>query len=115
MNSDHQRAWQNDALAEIFRGIAQSETLCARLIFKGGRILHQRLGGDARQSYDLDAALTQAFVDMFPARDAQQHAIHDELMIAMLRPLRPLPPTAPALQLGSRGHRPDADSRSLTL
>ena len=85
MNSDHQRAWQNDALAEIFRAIAQSETLCARLIFKGGRILHHRLGGEARQSYDIDAALTQAFVDMFPARDAQQQAIHAELMIALTR------------------------------
>ena len=85
MNNDAQRVWKAAALTEVLRAIAQSETLCARLIFKGGRILHRRLGREARQSYDLDAALTQAFVAEFPEREAQRRAIHDELTSSLAR------------------------------
>lgn len=58
-------AWKNDALNEVFVAIAASAALREILIFKGARVLNQRLKFE-RMSLDLDTNLSADFALEMP-------------------------------------------------
>lgn len=83
MNRDEQQAWVNETLDLIFEALAQRESVREILIFKGARVLHRRLGAAVRQSYDIDANLTRAFVEDCPQREDQRKRIEQEFARAI--------------------------------
>ena len=55
------------------------------LVFKGARVLNERLQEAGRRSLDIDSNLSQSFVDSTPERAIRQENLEKELQIAMSR------------------------------
>ena len=55
------------------------------LVFKGARVLNERLQEVGRRSLDIDSNLSQSFVDSIPERAIRQEHLERELQIAMSR------------------------------
>lgn len=91
-------AWLNDALTEVFLGLAESSTLAGRLIYKGARILDRRLNRTERASLDIDANLTAEFVAQFPSRDVQRAELEREISQSIARRVRQHDPVRYALE-----------------
>lgn len=71
MNPVQRQAWIREALDMGFQALASCPALHDKLVYKGGRVLALRLGGDQRASYDLDANLLLAFARNHPDRNEQ--------------------------------------------
>lgn len=85
MNIDQATQWKNDVLDEVFAALAASNTLTARFIYKGARVLNRRLGTNDRQSLDIDINLTTAFQAEYPDRKEQAAALQAEILLALTR------------------------------
>jgi predicted nucleotidyltransferase component of viral defense system len=72
MNTDQQQAWINAVQDHVLDALGRAEALRDVLVFKGARVLRQRLQRSYRQSYDLDANITSAFLARYPDRDEQR-------------------------------------------
>jgi hypothetical protein len=79
MDESGRAAWLNEALTEVLVAFAESSTLVGRLIYKGARILDQRLSRTERASLDIDANLTADFVTQFPTREQQRAELEQEI------------------------------------
>ena len=55
------------------------------LVFKGARVLNERLQELGRRSLDIDSNLLQSFVDATPERDIRQERLERELRTAISR------------------------------
>jgi hypothetical protein len=77
-------AWKNDAFNEVFTAIAASAALRKILIFKGARVLNQRLNFE-RMSLDLDTNLSAGFALEMPALKSQAEFLHREMALALDR------------------------------
>lgn len=85
MKADEIRHWQDAVFDQVFEAIAASEELRAVLVFKGARILAYHLGGEGRQSLDLDANCTLEFVERYPEHVARADALQEMLSRAISR------------------------------
>ena len=83
MDSDSVAAWREEALDHIFAALAASDTVAANLVFKGARVLNARLHDEDRQSLDLDANLTTAFLAAYPEREQQLRALQEAVELAL--------------------------------
>ncbi len=88
MNANRAAQWQNDALDLIFEALAASETLTARFVYKGARVLSLLLQDSVRQSLDIDANVNVQFLEMYPDRASQCEEIRSEIAIALYSRLR---------------------------
>lgn len=84
MSPDQRDAWIRDALDMAFDALALWAPLRDALVYKGGRVLAIRLGGEQRASYDLDSNLLLSFTKKHPGRE-QQAAVLKELFSDALR------------------------------
>ncbi|MBY0231573.1 MAG: nucleotidyl transferase AbiEii/AbiGii toxin family protein [Gemmataceae bacterium] len=78
MNPAQADAWKSAVLDKVFDALAQSDELCAALVYKGARILKLRLG-EGRQSLDIDSNLLRGFVERLPDRDEQRAFLEEEI------------------------------------
>jgi hypothetical protein len=83
MNPKNQEAWKSQALDTIFEALAANKTLEGKFAYKGARVLSKLLGGNHRQSYDIDMNLMQSFVDAYPDPDEQATCLHHEISIGL--------------------------------
>ncbi len=77
--------WQSAVLDEVFVALAGDTALTEVLIFKGARILAQIIPEAARQSLDLDANCTKAFLAQYPDRQQQAEVLARQLRGAIHR------------------------------
>ena len=77
--------WKEELLFEIFDSLLGHEPLRPVLVFKGARVLNERLGDLGRRSLDIDSNLLQGFVQSTPDRGAQQAKLEYELRLAISR------------------------------
>lgn len=77
MNPTEQARWKVEVLEQVFVAFARSEELAKCLIFKGARVLARRLPTAARQSFDIDSNLSEAFVRTHPDRDVQEQYLKE--------------------------------------
>lgn len=82
MHPEQFDAWKNAALNEVFLAIAASAPLREILIFKGARVLNQRLNFE-RMSLDLDTNLSADFALEMPALKEQSEFLHREIGLAL--------------------------------
>ena len=87
MHIKDQDAWRDDALDVLMVALSTDHELRAALIFKGARILSARLGKPHRFSRDIDASMTQEFVDGRPEANQQEHALESLTERAVTRHL----------------------------
>lgn len=85
MRSEDQDSWRDAALDVLMAAIATDDKLRAALIFKGARILSARLGTRHRFSRDIDANMTQNFVDVRPEAVEQERALEHLIRTALER------------------------------
>jgi hypothetical protein len=77
MKADQRNAWTREALDMAFDALASHPPLRDALVYKGGRVLAIRLGGQQRASYDLDANLLLGFSEKHPTRKEQADVLRD--------------------------------------
>lgn len=63
MGPGERASWMDEALQFVLESIAAHDELRDCLVFKGARVLHQRLSQMTRQSLDLDANLSRSTVE----------------------------------------------------
>ena len=97
MNPLDAEDWKEEALGEILQSLAGHAPLRSMLVFKGARILNERLQELGRRSLDIDSNLLQSFVDTTPERDIRQERLERELRTAISRHLENQSPVRYAL------------------
>lgn len=85
MNPEDAAQWQQEALDEVFRALAASADLRGSLVFKGARVLAQRLRVAGRRSLDIDSNLTTQFIAEQPDREEQRAVLEDRFRRAIVR------------------------------
>ena len=85
MHPQEAEDWKEEVLGEIFRSLAGHPPLHAMLVFKGARVLNERLHELGRRSLDIDSNLFQSFVDAVPEPALRQESLERELWTAMSR------------------------------
>ena len=85
MNTADADDWKEEVLIEIFKALLDHKSLHSILVFKGARVLNERLQQIGRRSLDIDSNLLQSFVESTPSRVSQQDQIERELNIAISR------------------------------
>ncbi len=83
MNTDQQQAWINTVQDHVLDALGRAEALRDVLVFKGARVLRQRLQRSYRQSYDLDANITTTFLAQHPDRDEQRRWLQNAITNAL--------------------------------
>ena len=77
MDPRSQDAWKREALDMAFEALATCSELSDKIVYKGGRVLALRLGGEQRASYDLDANILLSFAVKTPDREEQSRILSD--------------------------------------
>ena len=85
MNPEDAELWKEEALIEIFQSLSEHPPLRPMLVFKGARVLNERLHEMGRRSLDIDSNLSQSFVESTPERAIQQENLEREIRIAVSR------------------------------
>ena len=85
MNPGDAEDWKEEVLKEIFQSLSGHPPLHSMLVFKGARVLNERLHEAGRRSLDIDSNLSQSFVDSMPERAIRQENLERELQIAISR------------------------------
>lgn len=85
MHPQEAEDWKEEVLGEIFRSLAGHPPLRSMLVFKGARVLNERLHELGRRSLDIDSNLVQSFVDAVPEPALRQERLERELRTAMSR------------------------------
>jgi len=110
MRNKDQDAWRDEALDILMAAFSTDDELRAALIFKGARILSARLGVAHRYSRDIDANMTQEFVDGRPETNQQKQALEElirnslERHLARADPIRYRMESIRAVRRPRRGH-----------
>ena len=77
--------WKEEVLGEILQSLSGHPPLYSMLVFKGARVLNERLHEAGRRSLDIDSNLSQGFVNTTPDRAIRQESLERELRIAVSR------------------------------
>ena len=85
MHPQEAEDWKEEVLGEVFRSLAGHPPLHSMLVFKGARVLNERLHELGRRSLDIDSNLVQSFVDAVPEPALRQESLERELWTAMSR------------------------------
>ena len=85
MNPRKAEDWKEEVLGEILQSLARHAPLCSMLVFKGARVLNERLKELGRRSLDIDSNLLQSFVDANPERNVRKDRLEYELRTAISR------------------------------
>ena len=85
MNPGDAEDWKEEALREIFQSLSGHPPLHSMLVFKGARVLNERLHEVGRRSLDIDSNLSQSFFDSVPDRAIRRETLESELQIALSR------------------------------
>ncbi|WP_162258367.1 nucleotidyl transferase AbiEii/AbiGii toxin family protein [Frateuria sp. Soil773] len=109
MNPAQRQAWIREALDMAFQALASWPELRDKLVYKGGRVLALRLGGEQRASYDLDANLLLAFAIKHPDRNEQAEMLRDLFTQAIQAHAETQDPVRYELVDVRVKHRPRAD------
>ena len=92
-----------------FQALASWPELQDKLVYKGGRVLALRLGGNQRASYDLDANLLLGFARKYPDRDEQADMLRDLFEKSIREHTNAQDPVRYELQEVRVKHRPRSD------
>lgn len=109
MNPTQRQTWIRDALDMAFQALASCPALHDKLVYKGGRVLALRLGGEQRASYDLDANLLREFASKHPDRFEQARVLGDLFGEAIQTHAEAQDPVRYELMNVRVKHRPRAD------
>ena len=85
MNPREAEDWKEEVLEEILQSLAGHGPLRSMLVFKGARVLNERLQELGRRSLDIDSNLLQSFVDETPESDVRKDRLEYELWTAISR------------------------------
>lgn len=85
MNPREAEDWKEEVLGEILQSLAGHAPLRSMLVFKGARVLNERLQELGRRSLDIDSNLLQSFVDANPERNVRKDRLEYELRTAISR------------------------------
>ena len=98
MNPADADNWKEELLGEIFESLLGHAPLRPILVFKGARVLNERLWELGRRSLDIDSSLLESFVQSTPDRVTQQAILERELRIAISRQFQSQSPVKYSLQ-----------------
>lgn len=98
MNRTDAVNWKEEVLIEIFESLLGHVPLQRVLVFKGARVLNERLQELGRRSLDIDSSLLQSFVQSTPDRATQQAILESELQLAISRYFQTQSPVKYSLQ-----------------
>lgn len=102
-------AWKREALDMAFEALATCKELSTKIVYKGGRVLALRLGGEQRASYDLDANILLAFALRTPDRDEQAQILCELFSEAISEHVSRQDPVRYELVKTTIKHRPKSD------
>ena len=85
MNPEDAENWKEEALIEVFRSLSAHPRIQSMLVFKGARVLQERLQELGRRSLDIDCNLLLDFVQSTPEHSAQRLILENEMSKAVSR------------------------------
>jgi hypothetical protein len=106
----HPDRWRDEVLEEVLRAMAAHSELNKALIFKGARILKQRLGM-GRSSLDVDSSFSAEFTVEHPAREERLIFIRENLAEALNNYFNNMEVVRYSVQRIEVRHRPTAENQ----